>query len=240
MKNIKLIIPCLNEEKGLIEIFKSIPYEKLKRYGYKLDILVVDNGSEDNTVEVAKNNKAEVIIENKKGKGNAIIKAFKHLNVNKIDYVVMIDGDNTYKTSEIPRLVELLESDFTDVVIGSRLKGNLLEGSFKSINKYGDQAISLLIRRVYKNALVTDALSGFFVWKIEVVRDLRKYLTSSGFSIEMEMIAKTVKLGYRIHSVPITYDKRKGDTKIRIKDSLIILKAFFKYLNWKPKSKRMQ
>lgn len=234
MKKIKLIIPCLNEEKGLAEIFRSIPKDKLKKYEYELDILVIDNGSEDGTVEIAKKNKAEVIIEKNKGKGNAIITAFKHINPSKIDYVVMIDGDNTYKTSEIPRLVELLESDFTDVVIGSRLKGNLLEGSFKSINKYGDQAISLLIRRVYKNAIVTDALSGFFVWKIEVVKDLRKYLSSSGFDIEMEMIAKTVKLGYRIHSVPITYDKRKGDTKIRIKDSLIILRAFFRYLNWEP------
>lgn len=235
MKNIKLIIPCFNEEKGLTEIFKSIPHDKFKKHGYKLEILVVDNGSDDNTVEVAKKNQAEVIVENKKGKGNAIIKAFNHLNPNNIDYVVMIDGDNTYKVTEIPRLVELLENNFTDVVIGSRLKGNLLEGSFKSVNKYGDQAISLLIRRVYKNAIVTDALSGFYVWKIEVIKDLRKYLVSSGFSIEMEIIAKTVKLGYRIHSVPITYDKRKGDTKIRFKDSLIILKAFFKYLNWKPK-----
>lgn len=234
MKKILLFIPCLNEEEGIVEVIKDIPHTKLKKHGYAIDVLVVDNGSTDKTVEVAKKNGAEVIIENRKGKGFAIQKAFKHIKSRKIDFVVMVDGDNTYKTSEIPRLVELVDSDFTDVVIGSRLKGNLLEGSFKSLNKYGDQAISLLIRRTYKNAQVTDAFSGFFVWKFEVVKDLQKYLKEGGFSIEMEMIAKTVKLGYKIHSVPITYDKRKGDTKIRIKDSLIILKAFFKYLSWKP------
>ena len=234
MKTIYLFIPCLNEEDGIGKVIAGVPFKKLKKHGFTLKVLVVDNGSTDNTVAVAKKNGAEVLSEKRKGKGYAVQSAFKYLKNKKSDYVVMVDGDDTYKTSEIPRLIELLDSEFTDVVIGSRLKGNLLHGSFKSMNKYGDQAISLLIRRFYKNALVTDALSGFFVWKTSVVIDLQKYLVSGGFGIEMEMIAKTSKLGYKIHSVPITYDKRAGETKIKISDSLKILYAFFVYLFWKP------
>lgn len=233
MKKIVILIPCLNEEKGISLVLKSVPHKKLKKLGYLAEVVVIDNGSTDKTVEVAKKHKAKVLTEKKKGKGYALRKGFKSLGT-KTAFVAMIDGDNTYKLAELPRLIEPVDSGFSNVVIGSRLQGNLKKGSFNLMNKLGDEFTTGIVRTFYRNANITDALSGFVAWDYKSVKKLSPHLVSGGFGIEMEMIAKMDKLGIRMHSVPITYDKRAGDTKIKITDSVKILYTFSRYLFWKP------
>jgi hypothetical protein len=77
-------------------------------------------------------------------------------------------------------------------------------------------------------------LSGYYAWKASVVFKLSKHLTSKGFEIEMEMITKMVKLGYKIHSVPITYSNRRGSTKLKaFRDGFKILMTYLVNVNWR-------
>ena len=147
----------------------------------------------------------------------------------------MLDGDDTYKAKEIPRLIEPLESNFCDVVIGSRLGGKMDKDSMTLTNRIGNWFFNFFVRQFYK-INITDTCSGFFAWKKEVVDKLMPHLNSKGFSIEMEMITKLAKLGYEIYSVPITYAKRVGKAKLSpFFDGLKIIWILSKNLRWKPK-----
>jgi len=79
MKKITLLVPCYNEEKGIGKVIDGIPLEKLNHYGYKIEVLVIDNNSTDNTVKIAKKKGARVICEKEQGKGNAIRTGFRSI-----------------------------------------------------------------------------------------------------------------------------------------------------------------
>lgn len=233
MKKITILIPCYNEERGIGRVIDSIPVKKLISSGYyTTEILVIDNNSSDRTSIIARQKGARVIFEKKRGKGNALITGFK--NISRItDYVVMLDGDNTYKTDEILRLIEPLEAGFCDAVIGSRLGGKMKDSSMTVINRIGNWLFTFFVRQFYK-VNITDTLSGFFAWKKEVIDKLAPNLNSKGFSIEAEIVTKMAKLGYRIYSVPITYRERAGSPKLSpFFDGLKIAKVLFKNLFWK-------
>ncbi len=236
MIKISVIIPCFNEEKGLQKVLAEFPLPLLKLNRIKLDIIVVDNNSTDKTAQVAKAGGAEVIFETKQGKGNAIIAGLRAISPD-TQYVVMLDGDNTYKSYEIMRMIEPLMSNFCDVVVGSRLGGKITKGSMRFSNRVGNWFFSFLVRVGY-TANITDVLTGYFAWKYEVVNKLRECLNSTGFNIEMEMITKMAKMGYEIYSVPITYNERIGQSNLSMyKDGWTILKEYLRNLNWTPKMK---
>lgn len=234
MKKITIMIPCYNEEKGIGKVIDSIPRKKLKKAGYNLEVLVIDNNSQDKTSKVAKNKKARVIVEKKQGKGNAIRTAFKKIS-DDTDYVVMLDGDDTYKAGEILRLIEPLENDFCDVIIGSRLEGKINGNSMSVSHRLANWFFTFMVRRFY-GANVTDTCTGYFAWKKEVVKNFNGHLKSNGFAIEAEMITKMAKLGYKIYSVPITYDQRHGESKLApLSDGLKITGMLIKNIFWKAR-----
>lgn len=233
IKKITAIIPCYNEEKGIANVINSFPVEKIKSRGFDLEIMVIDNNSKDKTSQIAKSLGATVLHEPKKGKGNAMRLGFYSISED-TDYIVMLDGDNTYRPDEILRLVELLDSEFCDVVIGSRLAGKISEGSMTAFNRFGNWMYSQLVRTFYR-VNVTDVLTGYFAWNRNALIKLRPHLKSTGFAIEMEMVTKMAKLGENIYSVPISYDQRAGHTNLNpIYDGLRILWMFAKNLIWTP------
>src|ERR1035437_9989479 len=153
-KKITVLIPCYNEEGGIGDVIKSFPTDQIEAHGYDFEIVIIDNASKDKTAEIARSLGATVLHEPKKGKGNAIRLGFNYIKED-TDYVVMLDGDNTYKPEEILRLIEPLESDFCNVVIGSRLNGRIVRGSMTSLNHFGNKMYSSLVRWFYKVS-VTD------------------------------------------------------------------------------------
>jgi len=238
VKKITVVIPCYNEENGIAAVIRSLPRSVFRRHGYKLEVLVVDNNSTDNTAKVARAAGAKVIHESQQGKGNAIRTAFYNVS-DDTDYVVMCDGDDTYKAHEMLRLIEPLDSGFCDVVIGSRLGGKIAKGSMKGFNRLGNWLFSFMVRMVY-GVNVTDTLTGYFAWKREVIQQLRQHLQSSGFSIEMEMITRMARMGYDIYSVPITYEPRLGESSLRpVHDGVRILREFARQLRWRPAVERV-
>lgn len=233
-KKITAIIPCYNEEKGIADVIKSFPTEKLNASGFSLEIIVIDNNSKDKTAEIATSLGAKVIHEAKKGKGNAMRTGFYSIS-DDTDYVVMLDGDNTYRPEEIMRLVEPLDSGFCDVVIGSRLGGKITHGSMTTFNRTGNWFYSHMVRYFYL-INVTDVLTGYFAWNKSSLIRLRPYLKSTNFAIEMEMVTKMAKLGESVYCVPITYDQRAGHANLHpIYDGFRILWMFTKNLFWSPK-----
>src|SRR3972149_10503377 len=103
MKLISIIIPCRNEQLGIGFVLNDIPHAKLKELGYQTQVVVVDNNSTDQTAKIAQSMGATVIYEKRLGKGNALKAGFRYVK-DTADYIVVIDGDNTYKSQEIPRL----------------------------------------------------------------------------------------------------------------------------------------
>jgi dolichol-phosphate hexosyltransferase len=232
-EKITILIPCYNEEQGIAKVMDNIPHHTLAKQGFESKVIVIDNNSSDRTTQIAESKGAHVIFEQAKGKGNAMRKAFNCIDSDTA-YVVMLDGDNTYDAGEMLRLVEPITNNFCDVVIGSRLGGKITKNAFKMQNRLANWMYTFLVRRFY-GANITDVLSGYFAWRGDVIVKIREYLKSDGFSIEMEMISKLVKLDYSIYSVPITYNIREGETKIEsIKDGFKILSTFSSNLFWSP------
>jgi dolichol-phosphate hexosyltransferase len=233
MKKITILIPCYNEEKGLGKVIDGVPMKKLAHLGYKTEIIVIDNNSSDRTVQVAIDKGVSIVPEKKQGKGNAIATGFRSVSAD-TDYVVMLDGDNTYKGKEIPRMIEPLESDFCDVIIGSRLEGKMNGTALSLSHRIVNWFYTFFVRRFYL-VNVSDTCTGYFAWKRKVVDELAVHIKSGGFAIEAEMITKMAKLGYKIYSVPITYDPRDGDSKLSpIADGMKITWMLVKNLAWKP------
>jgi dolichol-phosphate mannosyltransferase len=232
-KKIAVLIPCRNEAEGIASVIRDFPYIRLHEAGFSIEVIVIDNNSSDATAEIARAQGARVIHERKRGKGNAVRCGFDAIPYD-AEYVVMIDGDTTYQPSEILRLIEPLESGFCSVVVGSRLTGKIRDGAMSGLNRLGNWIFSLLVRFFYQ-ANVTDVLTGYFAWTREALLQLRPHVTSGDFGIEMDMVTKMAKLGEVIHSVPITYTVRSGDSNLRpFADGYRILKVFLRNLVWKP------
>jgi dolichol-phosphate hexosyltransferase len=230
---VTLLVPCFNEADSIGSVIDQLPRKHLRDAGFSVDVLVVDNASSDATAVVALAHGAAVVHEPRRGKGNAIRTGFYAIS-DDTDYVVMTDGDGTYSTGEILRLLEPLESGFCDVVLGSRLAGKMTKNSMKVFNRLGNWFFSALIRNVYK-VNITDTLTGYFAWRHEVIVQLRPHIVSGGFAIEMEMITKQARLGFDTYSVPITYAPRIGETSLRpIRDGIRILGMFLRQLSWQP------
>ncbi len=235
-KKVTLMIPCYNEEKGIVSVMKEVKKYDHKSHGYNLDVLVIDNNSTDNTSKVAKSLGAKVVFEARQGKGNAIRKGFSSIP-KKTDYVVMIDGDNTYKPYEMHRLLELLDSGFSDAVIGSRLEGQMIGKAMSPSHRAANWLFTFLARHLY-GANITDTCTGYFAWKRSVIVKLNGHAKSRGFAIEAEMITKMAKLGVKMHSVPITYEHRAGESKLSPTiDAIKIIYMLLKNVKWKPKQK---
>ena len=238
---ITFIIPAFNEEGTIGEVIDNIPYEALKEEGFNVDVLIIDDGSSDRTSLIAGSRDVRIIRhETNRGKGGAINTAFKNIHPDS-EYVVMLDADNTYKAQESTRLLELLTSGFCDVAIGSRLEGKMNGNSMTYFNRIGNWIFSFLVR-IFYNGNITDCCSGFVAWKREVVDDLLKYIRVNDFSIEMEMLTKARRLGYDVHSVPITYDNRYGrkSSLHPIRDGIRILMILLRNLNWRPEKEKIK
>jgi len=231
-KKVAVVIPCYNEAASIAKVIGKLPTEALTRQGLHLDVFVINNNSSDDTTTEAARAGAIVIDEPEKGKGNALRTGFRSLPAD-TDYVVMLDGDDTYHPEEILRLLEPLRSDFCDVVVGSRLDGRIQTAAMTRLNYTGNKIFTLAVRLLY-GANVSDVLTGYFAWKKPVLDSLVPHITSTGFAIEMEMITKMARLGHQMASVPISYHPRTGTSNLHpIRDGLRILSMLLKNLAWR-------
>lgn len=209
---IAVIIPCYNEEQTIKAVIND----------YKLffdDIYVIDNNCTDNTVEIAKNCGANIIVESKKGKGNAIRTAFNEIDA---DVVVLTDGDSTYTAEDSNVLTKyLIERDF-DMIIGNRLNSNYFN-QYQKINGFGNKLFSKLASKIYKTD-VLDLLSGSRVLSRKFYKNIT--LKYNGFEVETELTKLCLSEDYNLDFLDINYLSRPANSQSSLhifKDGLKIL-----------------
>jgi len=205
VKLISIIFPCLNEEESLKFCIDEIK-ETFLHYDIPTEIVVVDNGSTDNSKAIAKNNGAIVIEEVVKGYGSTLKRGFTSANG---DILIMLDADGTYDPSKIPEMIDLLREDRADFVIGDRLNGNIEKRAMPWLHRYvGNPFLTVVLNRLYKMNIF-DSHCGLRVFKRDLLEPLD--LNTSGMEFASEMLIKLSTIAdVRIKQIPITYRIRKG------------------------------
>jgi len=220
------VIPCYNEEATIGSII-------LKARQYVNEILVVDDGSIDDTARIAKNGGA-IVISNKsnKGKSSSIKTGFKYALVNGFDYVITLDGDGQHNPDEIPVVLGNLLNNGYDISIGLRAGKNTEMPKWRRVGKRVlDYATSF-----GNGGYVTDSQCGFRAFNKKAVNSLIDKLNGSAFSIESEELIKAHELGLGVAHTNITCKYKNLDTST--KDSASHGISVLSYVIWLIAEKR--
>jgi glycosyltransferase involved in cell wall biosynthesis len=206
-QNIYVIIPAFNEHNAVCQVLAEIPQ------GLVTEVLVVDNGSTDDTSEQALSCGATVLNEPKKGYGFACLKGIEYLKNKPIagtDIVVFIDADHSDYPAEMTKLVEPIKKNKADIVIGSRALGKKEKGSITPQQVFGNWLATALLRLFY-HVEFTD-LGPFRAIQFDKLMALQMKDKTYGWTVEMQL--KAAKYGLRSEEVPVNYRKRIGKSKV--------------------------
>ena len=207
-------LPTRNEKDSIQIMIDSI--KKLK-----LPLFISDENSTDGTIAIAEKNKVPVYQRDGKGKGYGMKKAVEVAKKLGYDVLVTIDCDCTYPTERIPALLKAID-DGAGMVIGVRNMKNIRK-RHRLPNKVHTWAINFLFFRFFNNWL-HDINSGMRAFRLDKIKPFK----SKGFDIEAEITIRAIKDGLKIREIPVEYEKRVGESKIRIKDGFTILMRIVK------------
>jgi glycosyltransferase involved in cell wall biosynthesis len=224
IKYISVIIPCLNEEKSLDGCIKKAKksLQFLSKKGYLSEIIVSDNGSTDNSVNIALKNNVRIVKENEKGYGVTVIRG---INAAKGNFIVFGDGDGTYDFRQIPDFCKRLERG-ADLVLGSRFKGKHEKGAMPMLRKYVGNPILTKLINLFYGCKYTDTQTGLRAFTIDAFRKMR--LKTKGMELTSVMIIKSMACKLKVEEIPINYYRRFGQSKLSpIKDALRNLVLIF-------------
>ena len=221
---ISVIIPALDEEESIGQVLNDIPGEIVE------EVIVVDNGSSDNTVTVSKSLGANVILEPLKGYGAACLRGISILKQD-TDIVVFLDADYSDYPQDLHTVVKPIRNDNADMVIGSRMSGEREKGALLPQAIFGNKLATFLIR-LFWGFKYTD-LGPFRAIKYRDLLALN--MTDKNFGWTVEMQIKALKKRLRIVEVPVRYRKRIGKSKITgtfsgtVRAGVKIIYTIFKY-----------
>lgn len=199
---ISVIIPVLNEEKAIGRVLADIPH------GLINEVIVVDNGSTDGTVDVAQKGGARVVLEPRRGYGSACLKGLAE--VGDSDVLVFLDGDYSDHPGDLPLLLQPILDGRADLVIGSRVLGSRERGALLPQAIFGNWLATRLIR-LFFGVIYTD-LGPFRAVTKRSLETLK--MSDVGFGWTVEMQVKAATMGLRVAEVPVSYRKRTGKSKI--------------------------
>lgn len=228
---LSIIIPCYNEAATLDAILQRVWAVDLAGVGKQ--IIIVDDGSTDGSADRAQTwveRHPEAIqlvrLPRNRGKGAAVIAGLERADG---DIVIIQDADLEYDPEDYRPILACYADPSVKVVYGSRVLGS----RNRSYTRYywGGRLVSLIATLLYQ-CRITDEPTCYKSMRREVLQRLR--LTSRGFELCPELTAKVLRLGYRIHEVPIRYYPRRMEQgkKIRAKDGLIAIWTLVKHRLW--------
>lgn len=186
-----VIIPTFNESKTVPELVKKI-------LAQNLSVVIVDDGSTDNTARIAQNSGARVIRNEKNlGKGASLIRGFKYALENNFEEVITMDGDGQHLPEDIPFFLRLAKFSDGDIFIGNRMSKTQKMPFIRILtNKFMSWIISCI-----SGQEIPDTQCGFRLIKIGVLK--RVALKTSKYETESEILIKAARMGFKVTSVPI-------------------------------------
>ena len=201
---LSVVMPTLNEEDGIRTCLDWVK-ESVEELQVPTEVLISDS-STDRTPDIAREMGAIVVEPDGEGYGYAYRYAFERTRG---EYVVMGDADTTYDFTQIPRLLEHLEETGADVVMGSRLDGEIKEGAMPTLHQYVGNPLLTEFLNVFYDAGVSDAHSGFRIFTREAYE--RMNLETDGMEFASEMIMDAGARDLEIAETPIVYHEREGE-----------------------------
>jgi glycosyltransferase involved in cell wall biosynthesis len=221
---LSVVIPCFNEEKTLEQLVGRVREQSCVG-----EIIIVDDGSHDKSVAIARNiNDSRIIVKCKpknEGKGSAIRDGFQLAS---LPYVVIQDADLEYDPKEYGRLLKPLLEGNADVVYGSRF---LSSGERRAVyfwHRVGNSFLTLL-SNMFTNIDLTDMETCYKMMRTPIAKRLD--IKEQRFGLEPEITAKLAKQRLRIYEIPISYYGRTYEEgkKITWKDGFSALRCILKY-----------
>jgi glycosyltransferase involved in cell wall biosynthesis len=201
---ISLVIPTLNEEKGLYKLLSEFKKNKIK------EIIIVDGGSKDHTISIAKKIKAQIITENKRGYGLALRTGFNHSNC---EIMGCVDGDGTYPIGIIPSMVNYFKKNKLDFLVACRFP--LKNKSAMAVNNFFGNILISSITSMLFNFQATDVCSGMWLmnkktWNLVKNKTKNnKWFFSNEIKIEA-LLNKKIKYD----EFWVELKNRRGNTKV--------------------------
>uniref|UniRef100_A0A023F9S8 Dolichol-phosphate mannosyltransferase subunit 1 n=1 Tax=Triatoma infestans TaxID=30076 RepID=A0A023F9S8_TRIIF len=213
-----IILPTYNERENL-PIVVALIETYLEEWKINYEIIVIDDGSPDGTLEIAKKlqeiyGSNKIVLrprEKKLGLGTAYIHGMKHATGN---FIILMDADLSHHPKFIPQLIEKQKEGDFDVVSGSRyIEGGGVYGwdfKRKLISRGANFLTQILLRPG-----ASDLTGSFRLYKKEILEKLIKSCISKGYVFQMEMIVRARSFGFSIGEVPITFvDRIYGESKL--------------------------
>jgi glycosyltransferase involved in cell wall biosynthesis len=203
---IVVILPAYNEEQTIAATIEDFHTELPEA-----DIWVIDNASQDNTHDTAVRcfeklglkDRGGVLTESRKGKGNAIRKAFLELDA---DAYVLADADLTYPASQVRELLAPVLGDKADMVVGDRhSSGRYATENKRILHGFGNKLVIRLVNTLFQ-AKLKDIMSGYRVFNRRFVKSYP--ITAEGFEIETDMTLHALDKRFRIVEIPVEYKDR--------------------------------
>ncbi|MDD4280824.1 MAG: glycosyltransferase family 2 protein [Candidatus Methanofastidiosa archaeon] len=206
---VSVVIPAYNVERTVAEV--------VGRCDPSYEVVVVDDGSSDDTYEVASETRARVVRHAaNKGKGQALVTGLAHAEG---DIIVFLDADLQHLPEDIPAIVAPIESGTHDMVIGSRRLGKT--GDMPLLRRISNRTTTTLVR-LFTGLSVTDTQSGFRAFRADALRAMP--LKSKRFEVETEMLVCAARRRLRVCEVPIAIVYHDGPFHFSVLDILRFLR----------------
>lgn len=209
---ILMIIPAYNEELNIVNTVKKIKSHNSKS-AYKVDYLIINDGSTDNTKEICEKNNFNVInLVRNLGIGGAVQTGYKYALENDYDVAIQFDGDGQHDENYIDVLVQEIAND-ENFVIGSRFVKNLSKFKSSSTRRIGIKILSILIK-MCTGQKIYDPTSGFRAADKKIIKLFASHYPSE--YPEPESTTELIKRGYKVKEVPVEMHEREfGSSSIK-------------------------
>lgn len=229
MDRVAVLIPCYNEAKTIGKVVKDC-IDGMRMF--QGTVYVYDNNSTDETARIATQAGAVVRQEPVQGKGNVIRRMFREIDA---ECYIMIDGDDTYPTDQIPAMVKAVLENKVDMVVGDRLSSSYFEENKRPFHNFGNVLVRKSINTLFKND-IRDIMTGYRAFSYQFVKTYP--VLSKGFEIETEMSILAIENNMYVKNHIIEYrDRPEGSTsKLNtFSDGAKVLRTIFRlFRNYHP------